>query len=120
VKKVLQVATADVSLALTMMAPLENRFQALNQQMKELLDYEDGLCRERHEQSLVSYGFVLKSFGVVLAVSVLLSLAISIFMARMAADPAGVRVIKMIADGIEGHRRNFSTMGVSLGRRHAR
>jgi methyl-accepting chemotaxis protein len=101
VKKVLQVATADVSLALTMMAPLENRFQALNQQVKELLDYEDGLCRERHEQSLVSYGFVLKSFGVVLAVSVLLSLAISIFMARMVTTPIqrAMSVIKMIADG---------------------
>ncbi len=101
VKKVIQMAAADVSLALTMMAPLENQFQGLNHKMAELLDYETLLNTQRHTQSLDSYRLVLKSMGVMLAIAIVLSLMTSIFMARTITSPIrqAMDVIKMIEDG---------------------
>ena len=100
-KKVLQMAGADVSLALTMMAPLENRFQALDKKMGELLDYEIALNKEVSNRSMASYQLLLKSFGVMLGVAILLSMLTSIVMARMVTAPVkeAMNVVKMIADG---------------------
>jgi len=101
VKKVIQMTAADVSLALTMMAPLENQFQALNKKMAELLDYETLLNTQRHAQSMASYRLVLKSAGVMLAVAIVLCLITSILMARIITAPIrqAMGVIKMIEDG---------------------
>ncbi|MFH1033640.1 MAG: methyl-accepting chemotaxis protein [Pseudomonadota bacterium] len=101
VKKVLQMATADVSLALTMMAPLEKRFQELNKKMTQLLAHEIGLNKERHDQSVERYGLLLKAFVVILSAAIVLSALVSIFMARLVTVPVGqaMEVIKKMADG---------------------
>ncbi len=101
VQKVIRMAAADVSMALTMMSPLENQFQTMNQKMAELLDYETQLNAQSHNQSVASYKIVLESSGVMLAVAILLSLLASLFMARMITAPVrrAMEVIKMMEDG---------------------
>jgi methyl-accepting chemotaxis protein len=101
VKKVIQVASADVSMAFTMMTPLENRFQALNEKMGELLAYESALNKEKYDQSSVSYNRILKFFVVTLTIALLLSVLMSIFMARIITAPVheAIKVIRMMEDG---------------------
>jgi methyl-accepting chemotaxis protein len=101
VNKVLQMATADVSMALTMMAPLEKRFLGLNQKLEDLLAYESDLSNQSLQRSLASYELTLKSFGGVLAGAILLSLLANFFMARLITAPVrqAMGVIKVIAEG---------------------
>ncbi len=101
VKKVIQVSKADVTMAFTMMIPLEERFQTLIKNMKQLLDYEDSLNKESYDRSVDNYRLLMKSFGVLLGVAILLSLFTSFFMARIVTSPVkrAMRVVKMMADG---------------------
>lgn len=101
VKKVIQMTAADVSMALTMMAPLENQFQTLNQNMAGLLEFEKALNLEHHQESLSNYRLILKSIGLLLTISILLSLAASIFLARFIISPIRqvMDVIRMMEDG---------------------
>jgi methyl-accepting chemotaxis protein len=101
VKKVLQMATADVSMALTMMIPLEKRFEGASRRMEDLLAHESELTRESHERSLANYGLTLKLFGGVLAAAVAISLLANVFLARIITGPIrrAMQVIHLIAEG---------------------
>lgn len=99
--KVIDMASADFSLATTLMTPAEEKFQILNKNLQDLLNYENKLSRERYEYSLTSFQRVLMiSVGVLMA-AVILSLVISIFMTRLILAPinATVGVIEDIARG---------------------
>ncbi len=101
VRKVIQIASADVSMALTMMAPLENRFQTLDKKMEDLLEYETALNKESYEQSLAGYRLTLKFVWIMLAVAVSLSLLVSILMARGVTSTIRrtMDIVRMIAEG---------------------
>jgi methyl-accepting chemotaxis protein len=90
-----------VSMALTMMAPLENRFQSLSLKMGELLDYENTLNQDKFNLSEANYQFLLKAFGIMLVVGVLFSLLTSVVMARIVTSSVRrmMTVIKRMADG---------------------
>ncbi len=101
VKKVLQMATADVSMALTMMAPLEKRFQELNRKLGDLLSRQSELGRQSHARSLATYERTLRIFGAMLAAAVLVSLLANVFLARVITRPVrqATAVVQRIAAG---------------------
>ena len=101
VVKVIQVAAADVSMAITMMVPIENRFQTMNKILQALLEYERQLGQEKFTFSLESFGFVMKIFILVLAAAIGLSILITLLMAQWITTPIHqtMEVVKQIAEG---------------------
>lgn len=99
--KVIEMATADYGLATTLMTPAEEKFEALNKNLKELLELENKLSKE-------SYGFSIKVFygviiimAAVMIVAIALSLIISIYMTKLILTPIKqtIEVIEDIAQG---------------------
>ena len=101
VVKVVQVATQDVSMAITMMIPIESRFQSANKTLQALLDYERQLSQEKFSFSLQSFGFVMKIFILVLALAMGFSILISLGMGKWITAPIhqAMGVIGQIAEG---------------------
>ena len=101
VVKVIQVAAAEVSMAITMMVPIENRFQTMNKILQALLEYERQLGQEKFSFSLESFGFVMKIFILVLAAAIGLSILITLLMAQWITTPIHqtMEVVKQIAEG---------------------
>ena len=99
--KVIQVAAADASMGVTMMTPIENRFQELNGKLKELLAYEQQLGRQQYASAGATFSLVISAFLVTLAVAVGLSLLLSLSMAGLITRPLrqAVGVIREIAEG---------------------
>jgi methyl-accepting chemotaxis protein len=96
-----QMATADAALAITMMTPIENRFQALNGKLQELLAYEQQLSRQQHASASATYKLIITAFLITLAIAIVLSLLMNISMARLITRPLRqtVDVIREIAEG---------------------
>jgi len=99
--KVLQMTGADAAMALTMMNPIESRFQELNAKLKEMLAYEQQLSRGQYASAGTAFGLVIKAFLVTLAVAIGLSLLLSLTMAGLITRPLRqtVGVIQEIAEG---------------------
>jgi len=99
--KIVQVTAADATMAITMMNPLETRFQALNGKFQELLAYEQKLSRQQHTSAGDTFILVTRSFFVAVAVAIALSFLVSLFMARLITRPLRqmVGVIQEIAEG---------------------
>ncbi|MHB8770557.1 MAG: methyl-accepting chemotaxis protein [Syntrophales bacterium] len=100
-KQVVQMTAADATMAITMMTPIETRFQALNGKLQELLAYEQQLSRQQHASAGDSFTLVVRSFFVTLVVAIALSILLSFFMARLITRPLRqtVGVIQEIAEG---------------------
>jgi methyl-accepting chemotaxis protein len=98
---VFQMASADVSMGLTMMGSLEKQFLGLNEKLEDLLNYESDMCNKQHEESTTRYNLMLKFFVIMLTIAVCLSLLISLFMARAITIPIreAMCVIEKIAKG---------------------
>ncbi len=99
--QVIQMATADASMAVTMTPQVENRFQELNGKLKELLAYEQQLSRQQHTSAGATFAFVIKALLVTLAVTILLSFLMNVSMAKLITRPLQqtVGVIQEIAEG---------------------
>ena len=99
--QVIKVATADASMGITMMTPIENRFQELNGKVKELLAYEQQLSKNQHASAGATFNLVITAFLVTLAVAIGLSLLLSLAMAGLITRPLRqtVGVIQEIAAG---------------------
>jgi methyl-accepting chemotaxis protein len=99
--QVIQMATADASMAITMMVHIENRFQELNGKLQELLTYEQQLSRQQHVSAGVSFDFVIRGLIITLAVILTLSLLLNISVAKLITRPLRqtVDVIREIAEG---------------------
>ena len=101
VGKVFKVAAADVSMGLTMMVPVEARFQSFNRKLQDLLAYEQSLGKQNFETSLQNHEEITRIFMAVLVASVILSLLITIFMARTVTAPLKetIGVIRQMEEG---------------------
>lgn len=99
--QVSQMATADASMAITMMIHIENRFQELNGKLQELLAYELQLSRQQHTAACVVFDFVIRGLIITLAIILTLSLLLNISVARLITRPLlrTVGVIREIAEG---------------------
>ena len=96
-----QMVTADASVAIAMMTPIENRFQELNAKLQELLTYELQLSRQQHASAGVSFDFVIRGLIITLAIILTLSLLLNISVAKLITRPLRqtVDVIREIAEG---------------------
>ncbi len=99
--QVVQMTAADAAMAITMMNPIETRFQALNGKLQELLAYEQKLSRQQHAAAGDTFNLVIRSFLVTLAVAIALSILVSLSMAGLIIRPLKqtVGVIQEIAEG---------------------
>jgi methyl-accepting chemotaxis protein len=101
VGKVIRVAEGDASVALTMMAPVENRFQSMNKTLQALLEYEHQLSQGKFTASLENYGLIMKIFIMVLSIAIVLSVLIAFGMARLitSAIHQTAEAVQKIAEG---------------------
>ncbi|MCE5280965.1 MAG: methyl-accepting chemotaxis protein [Deltaproteobacteria bacterium] len=99
--QVKQMATADAALAITMMTPIENRFQSLNGKLQELLAYEQQLSQQQYGSAGTTFTFVVTAFLIALAVAIVLSILVSLSLGRLITRPLRrtVDVIQEIAEG---------------------
>lgn len=99
--QVVDMLSADLSLATSMMIPAENKFQNLFKRLQELWDLEKELSKKGYDYSLDSYRSVLKIFMGVLVIAIGLSLFASLIMARLITSPIQetIHVIEKIAEG---------------------
>ena len=99
--QVVQMTTADAAMAITMMNPIENRFQALNTKLQELLAYEQKLSRQQHAAAGDTFTLVTRAFLITLVVAIALSILVSLSMAGLITRPLKqtVGVIQEIAEG---------------------
>jgi methyl-accepting chemotaxis protein len=99
--QVVDMLSADLSLATSMMIPAENKFQNLFKRLQELWNLEKELSKTRYDFSVDSFRSMLKIFMGVLAIAIGLSLFASVIMARLITSPIQetIHVIEKIAEG---------------------
>jgi len=101
VLRVIDMVSADFSLATTMMMAADDKFQVLNKTLQDLLSLENKLSKESYDFSQKSFIRVLIISIAVMAIAIALSLAISIFMAKLILRPINktIEVIEGISQG---------------------
>ncbi len=99
--QVIQMATADASLAVTMTGNIENRFQALQGKIHELLTYELLLSRQQHTAAGATFSLITKALLIALAITLVLSLLLNISVSNLITRPLRqtLGVIQEIAEG---------------------
>ncbi len=114
--KVLDMATADYSVALTFMGPVDGKYQAMYKALSELQSLEDRLGRENHSASKAGFSAMLRNFIVVAALVVIFSIAVSLFITRMISSRlrATMDVLQHVAEGDLTHEIS-STSNDELG-----
>ena len=81
--KVLDMAQADYSVALTFMLPVDGKYQEMYKALSELQALEDRLGRENHGASKAGFISMLRNFILVAVVVVVFSIAVSLLITRM-------------------------------------
>ena len=101
VAQVIDMVSTDQSLATTMMAPAENKFQVLNTNLQGLWELENKLSKEKYVFSGQSFLTVVQTFFVVLAAAIVLSVLTSIFLSRLVTFHIRqtIEVVKKVAEG---------------------
>ncbi|MBP6942288.1 MAG: HAMP domain-containing protein [Syntrophorhabdaceae bacterium] len=97
VLKVVDMVSADFSLATTMMMAADDKFQVLNKTLQDLLSLENKLSKESYDFSQKSFARVLVISIAVMVIAIALSLFISIFMAKLILRPIN-KTIEVIED----------------------
>jgi methyl-accepting chemotaxis protein len=99
--QVIQMATADASLAVTLTLHVENRYQTLSGNLQELLAHEQQLSRRQHDSAGDAFALVTRAFLITLAVAIVLSFLVNIALTNLITRPLKqtVGVIQEIADG---------------------
>jgi len=87
--KVLDMAQADYSVALTFMGPVDGKFQAMHKALSELQALEDRLGRENHGASKAGFSALMRNFILVAVVVVIFSAAVSLLITRMISGDDG-------------------------------
>ncbi len=97
----LDIAAADVNSAALFMTVTDEKYQALNKTLSDLMTLENRLGKENYEGSIKDSNRLLSVFAVVLAVVILLAVAVNLVMARLISKPVkeSVEVIKKVAEG---------------------
>ncbi len=81
--KVLDMAMADYSVALTFMGPVDGKYQAMYKALSELQALEVRLGKENYGSSKAGFSAMLRNFILVAVVVVVFSIALSLFITRM-------------------------------------
>jgi methyl-accepting chemotaxis protein len=99
--KVLDMAMADYSVALTFMGPVDGKFQAMYKALSELQSLEDRLGRENHGASKAGFSALMRNFILVAAVVVIFSIAVSLLITRMISSrlTETMEVLRHVAEG---------------------
>lgn len=97
----LELVQTDVNAAGIYMSTLEGKYSVLVQTLKGLDKLEGSLSQNSYESAHTSFNYVLTTFGAVLMVAVVLSILVSLFMARLISRPVHetIGVIKQVAEG---------------------
>ena len=90
---VLDVVSSDLNIATMYMGTADDKFQDLNKNLHGLIELENKLAKEQYDSSSQSLETVLKIFIIVLVTAILLSLLISIGIAKRITSPIA-KVIK--------------------------
>lgn len=98
---VCDVVKTDVSMATMFMGTADEKYNTLNQTLRELLVFEEMLSEERYNFSLKSFNSVLTAFVILLVTAIVISVLSSLFMSRLITQPVKqtMDVIKNVADG---------------------
>ena len=101
VNGVLETSAVDVNAAIQLMSMNDEKYQSMNKQLNELLDFENKLGKNKYDQAIMSNNLIMMIFIVVVIVAVLLSLFISIFITRMVLKPINetINVLNKLANG---------------------
>lgn len=84
---VLDVVSSDLNIATMLMGTADDKFQDLNKNLRGLIELENKLAKDQYDSSSQSLGMVLKIFIIVLVTAIVLSLIISIGIARRITFP---------------------------------
>ena len=107
--KVVDMVAADFSVAATLMPQAEARFTALNKSLQDLMTFENSLSKMKYESSLRDFNKILIIFVSVFVIGIVLSLLVSIFMARLIISP-----IEQTINGIKDITRGDLTNRVKI------
>ena len=114
--KVLDMAAADYSVALTFMGPVDGKFQEMYKALSELQSLEDRLGKDNHGASKAGFSAMLRNFILVAAVVVIFSIAVSLLITRMISSRLRetMNVLQLVAEGDLTHEIS-STSSDELG-----
>jgi methyl-accepting chemotaxis protein len=98
---VMTVGSTDANVATMFMGTSDDKYQILNQSLEELLLLENKLSKGKYDSSVSSFNSVMKTFGILLVVAIVLSVMINIFITKLITRPIKdtIEVIKKVADG---------------------
>jgi len=105
-KSAIDLAQADLGMATMYMESTEDKFQALNKGLKDLLDLEQKLSQTHYDNAVFSYGRSLVFLMVLLAAAVAVSLVSSILIARFINAPIGE--MKLLAQRVAAGQTNVT------------
>jgi len=97
----LDIAAADVNGAALFMTVTDEKYQALNKTLSDLMALENRLSKENYESSISNSNRLMSVFAVVLVIVIVSAIAINLIMARLITRPVkdSVEVIKKVAEG---------------------
>lgn len=107
--KVIDMVSADFSVAATFMPQADTKFAALNKGLMDLVTFENSLSKTKYETSIKDFNKILLIFVSVFLIGIGLSVLVSIFMARLIISP-----IRQTIDGIKAISRGDLTNKVDL------
>jgi methyl-accepting chemotaxis protein len=107
--KVIDMVSADFSVAATLMPQADTRFAGLNKSLQDLVVFENNLSKLKYDSSLRDFNKILVIFVSVFVVGIALSLLVSIFMARLIISP-----IEQTINGIKDITRGDLTNRVKI------
>jgi len=99
--KVLDMASADYSVALTLMGPVDGKFQDMYKALSQLQSLEDRLGKENHDASKAGFSALRRNFILVAVVVVVFSIAVSLLITRMISSRLSetMGVLQHVAEG---------------------
>ena len=97
----LDIAAADVNGAALFMTVTDEKYQALNKTLSDLMALENRLSKENYESSIKNSNQLMSVFAVVLVIVIVSAIVINLIMARLITRPVkeSVEVIKKVAEG---------------------
>jgi methyl-accepting chemotaxis protein len=97
----IDMSTADLNTATVFMGSVDDKFQIVSKNVKNLLELENKLSKNQYSASAESSRLVKTVLIIVMAAAIFLSLIIGIYMAKIITNPIRelIEVIKKVADG---------------------
>ena len=98
---VMTIGGSDLTTATMFMNTADEKYQVLNQTLEGLMTLENKLSKEKYDSSVVSFNIVMRTFGILLVIAIILSVVINLFITRLITLPIRdtIEVIKKVADG---------------------